>query len=58
MEVTIKCSQEETKAAINSLWIELEDVLVCVDQRMQGLCEVLNEKIDETQMDLRVSRTI
>jgi hypothetical protein len=39
MEVTIKCSQAETRAAITSIWAELEetmkhwveDFLACVD---------------------------
>jgi hypothetical protein len=55
MGVMIKCSQEEMEAAIHSSWSELEetikhwveDVLACVDQRMQGLCKKLNET-DET----------
>jgi hypothetical protein len=31
----------------------VEDVLVCVDKRMQNFCMELNEKIDETQVDLQ-----
>jgi hypothetical protein len=42
--ITMKCSHEETDAAIHSIQSELdetikhrlEDVLACVDQRMQG----------------------
>jgi hypothetical protein len=65
MEVTMKCSQEETDDAIYSIQSELEetikhwleDILACVDQRTQGLCKELKEKIDEMQVDLQAVKT-
>jgi hypothetical protein len=53
MEVTIKCSQQETNAAINSIWAELEeaikhrvqDVLARVDQRTQGISRYLTRRL-------------
>jgi hypothetical protein len=56
----MKACQEKTDPAIHSIWFELgktikqqvEDVLPCVIQRTQGLHMELNEKIDETQVDL------
>jgi hypothetical protein len=61
MEAMMKCIQEETKVAINSVWGELEetmkhrleDILSCVNQRSQGLCRELNEKMGEMQVDLQ-----
>jgi hypothetical protein len=35
----------------------MEDVLSCVDQKMQGLFKELNEKVDETQLDLQAVKT-
>jgi hypothetical protein len=57
--------QEKMEAAIHSIWSELEetikhrveDVLACVDKRMQGLCKELNKKIDEMQLDLQPVKT-
>jgi uncharacterized membrane-anchored protein YjiN (DUF445 family) len=57
--------QERMEAAIDSIWSELEeiiryqveDVLSCVDQKMQGLCKELTQKIDETHVDLQANRT-
>jgi hypothetical protein len=36
---------------------QVEDVLACVDQRMAGLRKEHNEKIDETQADVRFVMT-
>jgi ElaB/YqjD/DUF883 family membrane-anchored ribosome-binding protein len=65
MVITMKNSQEETDAAIHSIQSELEetikhrleDVLACVDQRTQGLCKELKQKIDETKVDLQAVKT-
>jgi hypothetical protein len=35
----------------------VEDVLVCADQRTQGLRKELKKKIDETQVDLQAVKT-
>lgn len=64
MEVMIKCCQE-TEATIHSIRSELEeaikhwveDVLSCVNQKMQGLRKELTEKIVETQVDLQAVKT-
>jgi hypothetical protein len=48
------------EAAVHSIQWELEetierreeDVLLCIDQKRQGLRKELKEKIGETQMDL------
>jgi hypothetical protein len=53
------------EAAIRSIRSELEEtikhrveyVLSCVDQKTQGLCKELTEKIDETQVDLQAVKT-
>jgi hypothetical protein len=65
MIVTIKCSQEETKAATNSDRSELvetmkhrvQGVLSCADQKTQGLLTQMTERINETQVDLQAIRT-
>jgi hypothetical protein len=65
MKITMKSSNEETEAAIHCIRSELEktlkhlveDVLACVDPRVQDLCKELNEKIDETQVDLKAVKT-
>jgi hypothetical protein len=57
--------QEKMKAAIFTIRPQLEEtvkhrvenVLLRVDQMMQGLCKEPTEKIDETQVGLRTIRT-
>jgi hypothetical protein len=52
-EVMIKCRQEEMEAAIHSIWSELEetikhwveDVLACVNQRMQASAKNLTRRL-------------
>jgi hypothetical protein len=61
MKDTMRASQERMKVAINSIWSELEeniknrveDVLVPVDQRTQGLHEELNAKSEGKQLGLQ-----
>jgi hypothetical protein len=61
----MKAHQEKTEAAIHSIQSELEetikhlveDVLASFYQRTQGLRKELNEKIDETQLDLQLVMT-
>jgi hypothetical protein len=62
MKAKMDVLQEKMEAAIHSIWSKLEetmkrgveDILLCVWQKMRSLCKELNEKIDETQMDLQV----
>jgi hypothetical protein len=59
----MKSSQEETKAAIDSVRSELEktikhrveDVLASVDQKTQGLRKEPDSRIGETQWDFEMS---
>jgi hypothetical protein len=61
----MKARQEKTEAAVHSIRSELletvihqvENSLACVNQRTQGLGKELNEKIDETQVDLQLVMT-
>jgi hypothetical protein len=61
----MKARQEKVEAAIHFIQSELEetiklrmeDVLACVDQRMQGLHKELYKKTDEMQVDLQAGKT-
>jgi hypothetical protein len=61
MEAKMDIYQEKIEAAIHFIRSELEetikhsaeDVLLCVDQKTQGLCKELAEKIEDTQVDLQ-----
>jgi UTP-glucose-1-phosphate uridylyltransferase len=61
----INCSQEERDAVINLIQAELEesmkhgveDIVVCVDQRTQGLCKDHNKRNNETLVDLKAVKT-
>jgi hypothetical protein len=61
MTTEIRSSQGKTKAAINSIRAELEEIvkhqdgLTFVDQRTRDLCEDVVERIGETQRDLEIS---
>jgi hypothetical protein len=65
MEAKIDIPQEKLEAAVHSIWSELEetvkhgveDDLLCVDQKTWDLRKELNEKIDETQMDLQAVKS-
>jgi hypothetical protein len=65
MEARMGIHQEKMEATVHSTWSEsketikhrMEDVLSCVDQKKQGLCNQLTEKIDETQVDLQAVKT-
>jgi hypothetical protein len=60
MKARLDIHQEKMEAAIRSIRSKLEepikhwveDVLSCVDQKMQGLNKELTENIVETQVDL------
>jgi hypothetical protein len=60
----MKAHQEKTEAPMHSVQSKLEEtikhqvenILACIDQRMQGMCKELNKKIDEMEMDLQVAR--
>jgi hypothetical protein len=64
MQAKMDIHQEKIEAAIYFIWSELEDaikhrveeILSCVNQKMQGLCEELTEKIGETQVVLQAVR--
>jgi uncharacterized protein YtpQ (UPF0354 family) len=64
MKTKMNIHQEKMEAAIHSIWSELEetiqhrveDVLLCVEQKMLDLRKELTEKIDETQVDLQALR--
>jgi uncharacterized membrane-anchored protein YjiN (DUF445 family) len=65
IKAKVDIQQEKMEAAIHSIWSELgetikhwvEDVLSCVDQKIQGLHKELTETIYETQVDLQAIRT-
>jgi hypothetical protein len=49
MEAAIHCIQSGLEETIRH---RVEDVLSCVNPKMQSLCEELTEKTDETQVVL------
>jgi hypothetical protein len=53
VEVTIPSIQAELEGTIKH---QVEDVLSCVDQKIQGLREERTKKIDKTQVDLQAVR--
>jgi hypothetical protein len=65
MKAKMDILQEKMEAAIHSNWSELEenikhwveDVLLCVNQKTQGLRKEVTEKIDVTQVALQVAKT-
>jgi hypothetical protein len=63
-QTEIKADQEERKAEMNAkMGMHQEkmeaatNVLSCVDQKTQGLCKELIEKIDKIQVDLQAVKT-
>jgi hypothetical protein len=65
MKPTVSAIQDKMEATIHFIWSELqetikyrvEDVLSYVDQKMQGLCREVTEKIGKTQVDLQAVKT-
>jgi hypothetical protein len=55
MEATIHSIRSELKETIKH---RVEDVLSCVEQKMQGIRKELTKKIDETQVDLTDSKDV
>jgi hypothetical protein len=60
MEAMTKCSQDERKIVIDSVWSgleqtikdQVEDVLVPTDQQTQGLHKELDARIGKMQLEL------
>jgi hypothetical protein len=65
IESTVRASPEGITAAINVIWSELKEsiknrvavVLNSVDQPIQGLSEEVDEKFEETRLDLQAVTT-
>jgi hypothetical protein len=61
MKAKTDIHHEKMEAAIHSIWskveetikYQVEDVLSCVVQKMQGLCKEQTEKINETWVTYR-----
>jgi pyrimidine operon attenuation protein/uracil phosphoribosyltransferase len=65
MKAKVGICQEKMEATIHSIWSELEerikhwveDVLLCINQKMQYLCKELTNMIEEIQVDLQAAET-
>jgi actin-like ATPase involved in cell morphogenesis len=65
MKAKMDIHREKMEVAVCSIWSELEgainhrveNILLSVEQKLQGLCKELTGKIEETQVDLQAVNT-